>query len=670
MAAAVSAGLLWPIGLAHRASVRGAATLSLLGLVGYAHLRTHDARHAPGVLPPADFFHAELLEAPSGQGDWVGADARVFALRRDGRDSTVHERVRLMFERPRDRHGTGDGGATASGRAPRSEPDLLLPGARLVADVPLDTVRPPRNPDAFDYAALLASRGVRYQAWLRPGRFAVVAPAASPTVLVEARTWISDRLERGIARRRELGVAKALLLGDRSAIDERTRLAYTATGAVHVLAVSGLHTGVVAFVLVWLLQRALRRRYLPLQFGLLLAGLLAYVALTGYSPSVIRASIMFAIIFAGRLWRRDAQGLNNLGAAALVTLVYDPSLLFALGFQLSYLAVAGIMLFYRPLRRHFLLPYGALPRVSELAAVAVAATVATAPLTVYHFHQFPVYFALSGVVAVPLVSLALPLLLATVALDGLLLALGVEVGGVYAPATWLIWCCNAFLEWLARLPYVLVEGLHPSPTVATLALVTVGLSGVLAANRRRSMYYATVVAVVVTTATQLADAIARRGRSETIVYSLRGGHVVDVRRGGYLYTATGGRPSPEALSREVLPHRYAMGSACGAGFGLAPVYADSAFAFYATGDTRWVVLRDPRRVWPPATWALDWVSIDEPRGVDPEALAAAFPDAKILLGRRPPPWERDAWAPLAHRVHLLREGAYVAPAAPGGQDGG
>ena len=644
-------GFVAPIGLSWRATARGGATLLLVALAGYVHMRVHLDDRSAAALPPHDFFIAELLEVPRGQGDWLGADARVTNVRQEGRDSAVDVRVRLMFERA-DVAAAERGGDSAV-------PRLLLPGATLVSSARLDSVSPPRNPHAFDYASLLARRGITRQAWLRSPEYRVVAAAPTPAALARVRSWIASRIDAGIGGSREAGVAKALLLGDKSGIDESTRLTYTATGAVHVLAVSGLHTGVIAFVLVWLLQRGLRRRHLPLQFALLLAGLFAYVALTGYSPSVIRASVMFAIIFAGRLWRQRAQGLNNLGAAALVTLVYDPGLLLTLGFQLSYLAVAGIMLFYRPLRRHLLLPYWELPRLSDLLAVSIAATVGTAPLTIYYFHQFPIYFALSGLVAVPLVSLALPTLLATVALDGLALAVGLEAPWLYGPATALLWACNAFLEQLARLPHVLLEGLWPPPLVVALALVTVGLSGVLVTNRRRPVYYATIVTLVLATAAQVTNSLGRRTTSETIVYSLRDGHIVDVRMAGYTYVASDGTATERSLDRDVRPHRRALGFAEGASAEAEAVYEDSAFAFYVVGDTRWAEIRDPARALPPASWSLDWVSVAEPDGVDPASLAQAFPGAQILLGRRPPPWERAAWEPYRDRVHLLGDAAYV-----------
>ena len=647
--ALAAAGLALPVRLAHRATVRGGATLLLLAVVGYVHMRASATRLSPP-LPPHDFFLAELREAPRGKGEWLGADARLYRITRDGRDSTVETHVRLMFRRL---------AVEAPTDTPTRARRALLPGAILISDARLDTVSPPRNPHAFDYADFLRDRGVRQQAWLRGGDYHVVAPAPPPGSLASVRSYIAARIDGGLWSAREAGVAKALLLGDKSGIDETTRLAYTATGAVHVLAVSGLHTGVISFLLVWLLQRALGRRYLAAQFALLLLGLLAYVALTGYSPSVIRASVMFAIIFAGRLWRQDAQGLNNLGAAALVTLIYDPSLLLTLGFQLSYLAVAGIMLFYRPLRRHLMIPYWHFPRLSELAAVSVAATVGTAPLTIYYFHQFPVYFALSGLVAVPLVSLALPLLLATVALDGLVGLVGLPTTWLYYPVGGVLWACNAFLSWLSTLPYVLIEGLYPSPLVATLALLTVVLFGILVTNRRRGMYLACVVAVVATTVVHAVETLGRRGVDETIVYSLRGASIVDVRRTGYTLVADDGRVDPKRLDREVKPHRYALGFGAGQHGALAPVYTDSALVFYEVGETRWAELRDPTLALPPMSWSLDWVTLAEPKGVDPAELAVAFPNARLLLGRRPPPWEREDWAPYADRVHYLSEGAYV-----------
>ena len=601
----------------------------------------------------AEVFVARLVESPSGRGDWLGADAIRLASRPDGArpnrgtgfSGGGGERVRLMFGRPTD----GDADAVPSA------------GAVIVSDAGLRRVGGPRNPHAFDYGALLAARGVYRQAWLRPGDYDVVREGPSPGALTKVRTWISERIDAGFDHPRDAGVAKALLIGDKSGIDEETRLTYTATGAVHVLAVSGLHTGIISAVVVFLLARVFGKRHPGLQFGLLTLALAGYAALTGFAPSVIRASMMFAVVFGGRFWQRDAQGLNSLGVAAALTLIYDPSLLLTLGFQLSYLAVAGIMLFYRDFRELLLTPYRRLDGGSELLAVSLAATIGTAPVTVYYFHQFPVYFALSGLVAVPLVGWAIMVLLPTLAIDAALGALGLTFDGLYEIAHAIVWCCNEALAWLARLPRVLVEGLYPSAALAVVLLLTTWSAGVTLLSRRRKALYLTAALAVASTGLAVYETVDQRRRSEAIVYSLGDASEVDVRRGVYTLTASDGRASEKTLAREVMPHRYASGYAPRRAGVIGAVYADSSVAFFEAGGLRWADIEKSPGSLPPRDWSIDWVRVADPGAVDPAELGAAFPHAQILLARRPPSWEAAAWAALADRLHYLSDGAFVLP---------
>ena len=612
----------------------------MLAGAGFAYTQYRAGPTAPPAPTDDDFFIARLLETPNGKKDWAGADAAVLLVDAEGYRHASGTRVRLMFGRD-------------------SMAPLPSAGAEIVSDARLGPVSGPRNPDAFDYRAFLAREGIRHQAWLRSDEFAVVTPAPPPGVLTKVRTWIGERVRTGFDNERDAGVANALLIGDKSGIDEETRLTYTATGAVHVLAVSGLHTGIISAIVVFLLGGIFGSRLPWLQFGLLTATLGAYVALTGFAPSVIRASVMFAVVFGGRYWRKDAQGLNSLGVAAVLTLLYDPGLLLTLGFQLSYLAVAGIMLFYAPLRQRLLTPFARLDPASELAAVSVAATLGTFPVTIYYFHQFPVYFALSGVIAVPLVMYALPLLLGTVAVDALLTLFGVTWAWLYHPAHFLVWLCNAALAQLAKLPYVLVEGLWPSAALCVLLVLTTWSLGVTVLNRRRSALYVSAALATLSAGVALWDMAAARDGAEVIVYSIRDGSEVDVRDGVYVLSASDSVADQRTLTREVMPHRYATGYAPRRRDVVAPVYADSTWRFFAAGDVRWAQLLGDATHLPPMDWQLDWVEVREPRGVDVAALTAAFPGARVLLAQRPPPWERDAWDSLPTPAHYLRDSAFV-----------
>ncbi len=635
-----------PIRLLWQSKVRGAAALLLFVGAGCLHMQLAEIAPDEEVLPEGRYFVAELLGAPSGKKDWLGVDARIVEMHGDSLVHSTDLRARLMIHRE----------ALATVALDSMGP--LGRGSVIVAEAYLNAPDPPRNPHTFDYATFLEARGIRLQAWLRAEEFTSVKPAAPSTRLERVRGWIAGHIDRGFASPRESGVAKALLIGDKSDIDESTRLAYTSTGAVHVLAVSGLHTGVIALIVVTLMRRLLRKRLPWVQFLVLLLSLWAYAALTGYSPSVMRSAVMFGVVFAGQLFRQDPNGLNNLGIAAVITLLFDPRLLFTLGFQLSYLAVAGIMVFYPQIRRILATESAWANKVTELVAVSLAATIGTLPVTIFYFHQFPVYFALSGIVAVPLVGYALPTLLATLALDGLLALIGVTAPWIYWPAYGLVWCCNEALTLMSLLPYALVEGLWPSGLTVTLMLLTIVLFGIAITRRRKVPLYATMAVAVLTTAAAGYDTLTKRQGEEVIVYSLRDGIVVDLRANGRIQTTISDSVTATELSREVNPHRRANGVSEHQVSVITPTYRDSNLSFFRVGDVRWAEVHQQQPNLVAGGPTLDWVYVDDPSKMDPDELTDAFPEARILLGGRIPPWRREAWLLYEDRLHYLREAAF------------
>ena len=655
--AVVAAGvLLAPVSLVQRGFVRGVAVLLLFAGFGLASMTLERSRLEAIPSEVGPYFVARLLEAPRGRSAWLGADAELLESWNGELRASARGTVKLMFAR----EAITSDGAAAFAKTDLAAPAALDRGSLIVSAAEVAPVRGPLNPDAFDYRRFLAARGVHAQAWLRDGDFRAVGPPAPPTRLARLRAYLGARIDAHYRDAREAGVARALLLGDKSGLDEATRLTYTATGAVHVLAVSGLHTGVVAAIVVWLLAAVLRGRWPWLQFGGLVLALVGYALLTGLSPSVLRASFMFAVVFAGRLLRLDGQPLNTLGAAAVMTLLVSPGSLFALGFQLSYLAVAGILLFYRSIARRLATGIKPVDWIGGAVAVSIAATVGTAPVTVFHFHQFPVYFALSTPVVFG-VSLALPTLIAELALDAALQLFGVTWAYTFALSNALIYGCNVFLLALARLPNVLLDGLWPDGATVALLLVATVSAAVYLHRRSRPAAWAATALFAASGLTTLASNAGKLAYGEATVYALREGAVVDIFYGYNLRSARLGAVDEAQEQREAGPHRAALGRPIAEYGSLPSLAGDTAVArFYADGQVRWAELSaiDPPMV--AGAPAVDWVLVHDASRLEPEEVIVAFPGADFLLADRPPPWLRAAWDSLGARAHILAEdGAYV-----------
>lgn len=194
----------------------------------------------------------------------------------------------------------------------------------------------------------------------------------------------------------ENAVAKGLILGDRSSIDGEVTRKFGNTGAMHVLAVSGLHVAILVQILTFFF--GLFSRWISKNQALLLALTVVwiYAALTGLSTSVVRSAWMFTILAGSTLLGRNYNGFNSLALSAVLILVWNPHFLYDIGFQLSYLAMIGIFLFNRNLSVLFYTKYKWIQAAWDGTMVGIAAQIMTIPLTLYYFHQFPNYFILTN----------------------------------------------------------------------------------------------------------------------------------------------------------------------------------------------------------------------------------------------------------------------------------
>lgn len=194
------------------------------------------------------------------------------------------------------------------------------------------------------------------------------------------------------------GIGVALLLGNKADIDQDVLDSFSNTGAMHVLAVSGLHVGIILVIFQYILS--FFSRWISKKQSILFSVVLiwGFGLLSGASPSVIRAVVMFSILALGQVLSRKNNGMNNLILSAIVLLMYDPYYLFDIGFQLSYVALIGILLFQTPVYKLILVKQKWLDWIWKGSAVGIAATIATTPFMLYWFHQFPNYFLLSNIV--------------------------------------------------------------------------------------------------------------------------------------------------------------------------------------------------------------------------------------------------------------------------------
>ncbi|MCC7501588.1 MAG: ComEC/Rec2 family competence protein [Flavobacteriales bacterium] len=331
------------------------------------------------------------------------------------------------------------------------------------------------DPGGFDAGAWAASHGAGHEVFAGPGQWRLIgAPSLLDRWTDRMRNATLQWIEASGLDREDRGMVKALLLGIRDELDADQKQAFARSGTIHVLAVSGMHVGLVYAVFMALLGWWGRKKGARLVRGsLVLLFLWGYAGLTGWSPSVMRATIMFTLFTISEMSGRQGEPLNTLFGAAFVLLIWDPLMLFQLSFQLSFLAVLGILLFYKPIMRLWYAPNTVLHYFWSLTAVSLAAQVITTPLSLYMFKAFPVWFLPANLAIVGLVSICV--------YAGALMVLFHQVPYL---GPFIIWCNEQlvqFLGWCSRFfadlpwayPAVRVDALQMVLLYLLIALVAV-----------------------------------------------------------------------------------------------------------------------------------------------------------------------------------------------------
>jgi competence protein ComEC len=289
--------------------------------------------------------------------------------------------------------------------------EKLKYGDEIIIHASPSLVEGPKNPDEFDYRLWLERQGVRRQVYAKGGEWKFVADEKGnwfKNCALDLRRYFLGKLQVYGLSGSSFGVAAALLLGASDYLDPGTIQAYSASGTLHVLSVSGMHVALVYVVLLKLLAPLQKRRWGKwVSVIIQLVFLWFYATLTGLCPSVLRSVTMLSVVIAGRAFNKNAHILNSLAASALILLLINPLMLFDIGFQLSYLAVGGIVTLQPQLEKMWSPESWLMKQIWVLLSVTLVAQIFTFPLGLYYFKQFPTYFLLSNFVVIPLSTITM-----------------------------------------------------------------------------------------------------------------------------------------------------------------------------------------------------------------------------------------------------------------------
>ncbi|GGD53767.1 ComEC/Rec2 family competence protein [Muriicola marianensis] len=280
--------------------------------------------------------------------------------------------------------------------------------SRLLFTGKIKPIPPPFNPYQFAYDEYMEVRGVYDQVILKEGNYIVQDPEGYSIRgrAQRIREGVIEALQATSVGREELGVIQAILLGERDDLDPEVYRQYRDAGAAHILAVSGLHIGILLLLIRFFLSPLSSLRHGKTWTALLTISLIwVYSLFTGLSPSVVRAAAMFSFLSYALFLNRPSNTVNILAISALFILVIEPRFLFQVGFQLSYAAVLAIAWIFPVLMRAWYPRNRLLRRLWKLTAVSLAAQLGVMPLCLFYFHQFPGLFLLSALLLVPFLGL-------------------------------------------------------------------------------------------------------------------------------------------------------------------------------------------------------------------------------------------------------------------------
>lgn len=324
----------------------------------------------------------------------------------------------------------------------------LQPGGLYRVSTALHGLTPPLNPHQFHYKNYLERKQLYHQLYVAPSHIYTL-PQRDASFFTQVAAW-RERINQALQQQGfggdELAVIKALLIGQQEDISGEVYERYANSGAIHILAVSGLHVGIFAMLLNGLFSPLERfRRGRTLKLVLLVSFLWLFALLAGMSASVVRSVAMFSFITWAIHLKRATHIYNTLAISMFFLLLYKPSFLFDVGFQLSYAAVFSIVWIQPMLYKKWSLRYPSLNFFWKLLSVTLAAQVVVTPISLYYFHQFPGLFFLSNLVVLPFMGVILGGGLLVVAL-ALSEALPPFLANGYA---FLIRWMNYFVEWVS-----------------------------------------------------------------------------------------------------------------------------------------------------------------------------------------------------------------------------
>ncbi len=387
----------------------------------------------------------------------------------------------------------------------------------------------PKNPEAVDFKKYWHFQNIHYQCFIQSDDIKILAIHQGNALISKALDWKNyfiSILKKHLGTEREFAVGSALLLGSKEAITEEVRNAYVETGAMHILAISGMHILLIFKQLEWLLDlyKTGNRRWRWTKTGILIIMIALFALLTGLGTSVLRAAVMATFLAIGKAMKRRANVFNVLAASAVTLLLWNPFWVMDIGFQLSFMAVIGISLFADKFNKFLIFPQKLLRWVWSNISIGLAAQLMVTPISLYYFHQFPTYFWLTGLLAGVVADFGVIAGVLLLAFDKIGY-IGMFIGKILFAAIWLM---NNFIFIIHKLPFHLIQGVWISflPVIFIYLIIT-GVYQAYVKRKLRLFFYPLSICLILSIMYAISE-MKNLSNRELIIYQIPRISIVEV----------------------------------------------------------------------------------------------------------------------------------------------
>ncbi len=284
-------------------------------------------------------------------------------------------------------------------------------GDIIVASAAINEITNLNNPNEFNFKRYLSDKGILYQSYFQTNKWEKIGysiPNLIKYYSLQSLNTLLDIYRKYGIEGKDFAVLAALTLGYTDELDAETRQAFSASGATHILSVSGLHVAVVYMILNYALFFMNRNKKLRvLKFVIIIFSLWAFAYISGFAASVQRSALMLTIVLIADIFSKQKNIYNTIFASAFILLILDPYVIRDVGFQLSYIAVISIIYLQPKIHKIIYVKNSFLEKIWSLLSVSIAAQLGTLPICLYYFNQFPNYFFITNILAVPLSTVML-----------------------------------------------------------------------------------------------------------------------------------------------------------------------------------------------------------------------------------------------------------------------